>query len=592
MSQEFNGSYQNYLNLSSQRDWIHQGNMVRVQPPLQEDPPPEYDAAEGILTMNYPWDCKDTNNDVLISQIHSNHGWSHKNRTQAELALMNTTKVSSLPHLRESYINSIDPQFTWGFSGSNLVEHEGINRIGNLIESEGLSLSLSSKFEDLKMRNGTSGIYSLMNEEIVSLNNNHIDHQEVIHVGYPASQSLGLLRHSRYVKAAQELLDEFCCVGKGNFKNSTNRRVKRDDDENPNDNGSESSSSLKEQQPSLSASGRSDYQRRKAKLISMLDEVVARYARYCEQMQAMESSFDTVLFYSAATTYTTLARKAMSRHFRCLKDAIVAQLKLACELLGDKDLNTLTGLTKGETPRLRLLEKKYRQQKSLQQIGMVDSEAWRPQRGLPERSVNVLRAWLFEHFLHPYPSEADKHLLSRQTGLSKNQVSNWFINARVRLWKPMIEDIYQQETRSKDNEQETSQHFLHEDKETKSQEHQIVVTHVTAQTSMHDESRTCLINDNTGTKIPVASSLILASGGRRTEMNAIESDPSQSTINFSHCTTLGNQQEILAQVGNTNVASPFVSFSNTQGGCDQVSLSLGLKYSSDNIQRKNHLSFK
>ena len=26
---------------------------------------------------------------------------------------------------------------------------------------------------------------------------------------------------------------------------------------------------------------------------------------------------------------------------------------------------------------------------------------WRPQRGLPERSVTVLRAWLFEHFLHP-----------------------------------------------------------------------------------------------------------------------------------------------------------------------------------------------
>ena len=27
------------------------------------------------------------------------------------------------------------------------------------------------------------------------------------------------------------------------------------------------------------------------------------------------------------------------------------------------------------------------------------------------------------------------------------QVSNWFINARVRLWKPMIEEMYQQETK-------------------------------------------------------------------------------------------------------------------------------------------------
>lgn len=24
------------------------------------------------------------------------------------------------------------------------------------------------------------------------------------------------------------------------------------------------------------------------------------------------------------------------------------------------------------------------------------------------------------------------------------QVSNWFINARVRLWKPMIEDMYEE----------------------------------------------------------------------------------------------------------------------------------------------------
>ncbi|CAM8879361.1 unnamed protein product [Rhodiola kirilowii] len=143
----------------------------------------------------------------------------------------------------------------------------------------------------------------------------------------------------------------------------------------------------------------------------------------------------------------------MSRHFRCLKDAIAAQLKNSCELLGEKDAAAGGGVTKGETPRLRILEQSLRQQRAFHQMGMMETEAWRPQRGLPERSVNILRAWLFEHFLHPYPSDADKHLLARQTGLSRSQVSNWFINARVRLWKPMVEEMYQQEAK----EEETSE---------------------------------------------------------------------------------------------------------------------------------------
>lgn len=35
------------------------------------------------------------------------------------------------------------------------------------------------------------------------------------------------------------------------------------------------------------------------------------------------------------------------------------------------------------------------------QLGRKDQQSWRPQRGLPERSVSVLRAWMFQNFLHP-----------------------------------------------------------------------------------------------------------------------------------------------------------------------------------------------
>jgi hypothetical protein len=110
--------------------------------------------------------------------------------------------------------------------------------------------------------------------------------------------------------------------------------------------------------------------------------------------------------------------------------------------------------------------------------------AWRPQRGLPENSVSILRAWLFEHFLHPYPKESEKIMLAKQTGLSKNQVANWFINARVRLWKPMIEEMYKEEfggdsselvsNSNQDNNnkmQETSQ-LKHEDSSSTQQQNQ------------------------------------------------------------------------------------------------------------------------
>lgn len=130
-------------------------------------------------------------------------------------------------------------------------------------------------------------------------------------------------------------------------------------------------------------------------------QVDRRYNHYCEQMQMVVNSFDMIMGFGAAAPYTSLAQKAMSRHFRCLRDAISEQLKQSCEQLGEQD-STKSGLTKGETPRLKFLEQSLRQQRAFHQMGMMEQEAWRPQRGLPERSVSILRAWLFEHFLNPY----------------------------------------------------------------------------------------------------------------------------------------------------------------------------------------------
>lgn len=125
-----------------------------------------------------------------------------------------------------------------------------------------------------------------------------------------------------------------------------------------------------------------------------------RYKHYCDQMKGVRSSFEAVAGVGAAAVYSALAWKAMSRHFRSLRDGIVREIKSTKKAMGEKDV-AAPGSVKGETPRLRVLDQTLRQQKALQQMSLMENHPWRPQRGLPERSVSVLRAWLFEHFLHP-----------------------------------------------------------------------------------------------------------------------------------------------------------------------------------------------
>uniref|UniRef100_A0A0E0MCQ3 Homeobox domain-containing protein n=1 Tax=Oryza punctata TaxID=4537 RepID=A0A0E0MCQ3_ORYPU len=238
-----------------------------------------------------------------------------------------------------------------------------------------------------------------------------------------------MVMSSKYLKAAQELLDEVVSVSKGvddakaaaaaaAAAKSPASVKKKEDSEGVSAGGTEDGGGAKSggapPPPEMSTAERQELQMKKGKLINMLDEVEQRYRQYHQQMQVVVASFEAVAGGGSARTYTALALRTISRQFRCLRDAIAAQ------------------------------------QRALQQLGMMQSSAWRPQRGLPERSVNILRSWLFEHFLHPYPKDSDKIMLAKQTGLTRSQVSNWFINARVRLWKPMVEEMYLEETKDQD----------------------------------------------------------------------------------------------------------------------------------------------
>ncbi|CAH0689098.1 unnamed protein product [Chilo suppressalis] len=69
-----------------------------------------------------------------------------------------------------------------------------------------------------------------------------------------------------------------------------------------------------------------------------------------------------------------------------------------------------------------------------------DSEDAAGKRGvLPRHATQAMRAWLFQHLVHPYPTEEEKRTLAAQTRLTLLQVNNWFINARRRILQPMLD---------------------------------------------------------------------------------------------------------------------------------------------------------
>ncbi|CAK9178482.1 unnamed protein product [Ilex paraguariensis] len=173
------------------------------------------------------------------------------------------------------------------------------------------------------------------------------------------------------------------------------------------------------------------------------NQVERRYEHYHHHVEELVCSFEVIAGVNSGKSYTALALQAMSRHFCSLRDAILSQINETRREFSQDMPKISTGLSQ-----LSLFDRENRHNRiSLQQLALIQSprQQWRPIRGLPDTSVAILRSWLFEHFLHPYPNDSEKLMLASQTGLSKNQVSNWFINARVRLWKPMIEEMYNEE---------------------------------------------------------------------------------------------------------------------------------------------------
>ncbi|KAI8335635.1 homeobox KN domain-containing protein [Choanephora cucurbitarum] len=88
----------------------------------------------------------------------------------------------------------------------------------------------------------------------------------------------------------------------------------------------------------------------------------------------------------------------------------------------------------------------------------------RKRRGnLPKTVTAVLKQWLIEHCRNPYPTEAEKTGLKEKTGLTLNQISNWFINARRRLLPQILDTNNKEEEEVVHKRKRRSLDYLYEE---------------------------------------------------------------------------------------------------------------------------------
>ncbi|XP_074588474.1 homeobox protein ATH1-like [Curcuma longa] len=266
-----------------------------------------------------------------------------------------------------------------------------------------------------------------------------------------------MLSRSKYLHAVQEVLAEFATCALADFNNMDDSPDAIDGEAKVS--FSSSCSSTPEHPITVSelllAFGQTETldnvdsqmcqetNRKKSELLTMLQLVDHSYNHCLEQMQDVRTSFVSLIQSSTSDRHAHFTLHSVSSLYNSLKRRITSLAILIAQQSGTENL-------KGKEKNLEssLLQKQW----ALQQLRKSEQQSWRPQRGLPEKSVSVLRTWMFENFLHPYPKDNEKHLLAIKSGLTRSQVSNWFINARVRLWKPMIEDMYSELNKKRTDE--------------------------------------------------------------------------------------------------------------------------------------------
>merc|ERR1711865_561778 len=128
----------------------------------------------------------------------------------------------------------------------------------------------------------------------------------------------------------------------------------------------------------------------------------------------------------------------------CGKEWLQKQQQMEKETKEEEVLPAVTTTTTTNTNTVKLGKKNVRgtKQKRKTSNNNKNNKQERRYSYLKPGVVEYLRTWIMseKHIDHPYPTDYEKRKIMDDTGITRKQLQNWFINNRKRYWKPRVEN--------------------------------------------------------------------------------------------------------------------------------------------------------
>jgi len=133
-----------------------------------------------------------------------------------------------------------------------------------------------------------------------------------------------------------------------------------------------------------------------------------KYNQCLDEIQSTTAKFNTLMHSpsgagNGGSICAPFAHRAVSAMYRGLRRRLAGEIMAAASRAscwGESSSSVTATAAGGDVERSwesAFIQKHW----SAQQLRRAEKQCWRPQRGLPEKSVAVLKAWMFENFLHP-----------------------------------------------------------------------------------------------------------------------------------------------------------------------------------------------